>query len=130
MMEQITLSATQAQEVLTLSESCFYDDPMVTSDNESKPPLREAIAAEIRAHMARQRRSGRSVAFELGWKQAYMSRRLTGATPFTLDDLEALADVLGMPMRTLLEDALKQQSQVAWGGSSAQYPARAWELAA
>jgi transcriptional regulator with XRE-family HTH domain len=33
----------------------------------------------------------------LGWTQPYMSRRLTGEIPFDVADLEAIADLLGIP---------------------------------
>lgn len=65
--------------------------------------LTNAVAAEVRAEMARQRRSGRSVARELGWSHVYMSRRLTGQTPLGLDDLAAIAGVLGVPLTEFLQ---------------------------
>ena len=55
------------------------------------------VAAEVRAHLARQRLSGRQAAIRLGWTQPYMSRRLTGEIPFDVADLEAIADLLGIP---------------------------------
>jgi len=58
----------------------------------------QAVAGEVRAHIARKRRSGRSVALELGWTQPYMSRRLNGIVPFDVEDLAAIADVLGVPV--------------------------------
>lgn len=58
----------------------------------------EAVAAEVRAQLARNRLSGRRAAAMLGWKQTYLSRRLTGAVPFDVDDLAALADLLEVPI--------------------------------
>ena len=55
------------------------------------------VAAEVRAHLARQRLSGRQAAMRLGWTQPYMSRRLTGEIPFDVADLEAIANLLGIP---------------------------------
>lgn len=46
--------------------------------------------------LARHRRSGRSMAFELGWTQPYISRRLTGEVPFDVNDLAAIAAALGV----------------------------------
>src|SRR5258708_39942767 len=61
-------------------------------------PMHEIIAAEVRAQLARQRRSGRSVALQLGWSSVYMSRRLTGTVPFNVTDLAAIAGVLDVPV--------------------------------
>ena len=70
---------------------------MSTSD-ESLNVSRESIAAEVRAQLARRRRSARSVALELGWTQPYMSRRVNGTVPFNVDDLAALAELLDVPL--------------------------------
>lgn len=59
---------------------------------------RESVAAEVRAELARARYSGRSAAFALGWTQAYMSRRLNADMPFDVDDLAAIAGLLGIPV--------------------------------
>src|SRR5258708_4469581 len=50
------------------------------------------VAAEVRAHLARQRISGRRAAFALGWKQPYIARRLSGEVPF--DAIARLAEWL------------------------------------
>ncbi len=63
--------------------------------NESRLP--EAVAAEIRAELARRRLSARRAAARLGWTQAYLSRRLNGDVPFDVGDIEALAGLLGVP---------------------------------
>jgi transcriptional regulator with XRE-family HTH domain len=63
----------------------------------------EAVAAEVRAYLGRQRRSGASVALELGWTQVYMSRRLTGAVAFDVNDLAAIAGVLDVPVTAFFE---------------------------
>jgi len=58
----------------------------------------QEVAAEVRAQLARHQRTGRSVALQLGWKQPYMSRRLTGAVSFDVNDLDAIAGALGVPV--------------------------------
>jgi hypothetical protein len=58
--------------------------------------LSSRVAAEVRAEMARQRLSGARVAKALGWSPMYLSRRVSGQTPFDVDDLEALASLLGV----------------------------------
>src|SRR5580693_7898809 len=75
---------------------------MKSSDADPEP-MHELIAAEVRAQLARQRRSGRSVALQLGWSSVYMSRRLTGAVPFNVTDLAAIAGVLDVPVITFFQ---------------------------
>lgn len=70
---------------------------------QKRTPLREMVAAEVRAEIARQRRTARSVALQLGWTAPYISRRLSGHTPFTLDDLDAISAALGVPMSRFLD---------------------------
>jgi len=60
--------------------------------------LRAIVAGEVRAHLARQRISGRQAAVRLGWTAPYLSRRLTGEIPFNVADLEAIAHLLGIPV--------------------------------
>lgn len=61
------------------------------------------VAAEVRAEMARQRRSQRSVADALGVSQTYIWRRLTGDVSFDIAELSAVADFLGVPMGQFIE---------------------------
>ena len=61
----------------------------------------EAVSAEVRAEMARQRVTGTRLAVECGWKQPYLSRRITGAVPWTTNDLEQIARKLGIPIDAL-----------------------------
>lgn len=61
----------------------------------------DSIAAEVRAEMARQRRSQTSIAAELGWTQAFLSRRLCGEVAWGADEIEAVAGALGVPIGQL-----------------------------
>lgn len=61
----------------------------------------DSVAAEVRAEMARQRRGQVEVATELGWSQAFLSRRLTGGVAFSTDEIEHVARVLGVPLSQL-----------------------------
>jgi transcriptional regulator with XRE-family HTH domain len=65
--------------------------------------LSQDVAGEVRAWLARRQRSGRSAALELGWTEIYMSRRLTGKTPFSVTDLAALAELLEVPVTIFFE---------------------------
>lgn len=59
------------------------------------------VAGEIRAHAARRGLSGRQMAFQLGKSQPWMSRRLTGEIPFDVEELDAVAAILGVAPRDL-----------------------------
>lgn len=64
--------------------------------------LSEKISSEVRAELARQRLSQAEVATAMGRSQAYLSRRLSGETPFDVDDLDRLTEILGVPVTALL----------------------------
>ncbi len=61
----------------------------------------EIVAGEVRAEMARQKRSQDNLATELGWTQAFLSRRLTGKLAFSTNEIEQMASVLGVPLSQL-----------------------------
>lgn len=62
----------------------------------------EHVSAEIRAEMARQRLSQLELARRLRWSRAALSRRITGSTGWSLDEVEAVAGVLGVPLPALV----------------------------
>ena len=64
--------------------------------------LRELVAGELRATLARKRISAAELARRLGWSQTYMARRVDGRAAIDMDDLEAIANVLQMPVTALL----------------------------
>lgn len=64
--------------------------------------LREGVAEEVRALLARKRLSGAKLAQTIGRSEMYVSRRLRGETAFDLDDLERIAAALGAPIGALL----------------------------
>jgi transcriptional regulator with XRE-family HTH domain len=74
---------------------------METQDFAAKPD--EAVAAEVRAWLARRQISGRSAARELGMTEIYLNRRLRGAVPFNVIDLGALARLLRVPITVFFE---------------------------
>jgi transcriptional regulator with XRE-family HTH domain len=65
----------------------------------------ETVAAEVRAEMARQRRSQADIAAGLGWTQAFLSRRLNDDVAFSTDEIERLAGALGIPLSQLVTPA-------------------------
>jgi transcriptional regulator with XRE-family HTH domain len=73
--------------------------------DEATPPrgrLREHVAEEIRVLLARRKMSATQLARLTGLKQSSLSRRMTGETAFDMDDLELIADVLGVSITDLM----------------------------
>lgn len=64
----------------------------------------ELVAAEVRAEVARQRISQTRLAEHLSISQAGISRRLSGDTPFDLNELTAVAKFLGVPVSHFLQE--------------------------
>lgn len=68
----------------------------------TEPSFRELVAAEVRAHLARRKISGRQLGRLLGESQTWVSRRLNADTPMDVDDLDRVAEALGMSPIELL----------------------------
>jgi len=66
----------------------------------------ESVAGEVRAEIARQRRTQGEVAVSAAWNHQYLSRRLTGFIAFSTDDIEVLAGVLRVPLGQLITPAV------------------------
>lgn len=62
----------------------------------------EQVAEAVRVELARRRTSGRAMARELGWSFTTTARRLNGSSPFDIDELDAVARFLGVPVSALL----------------------------
>lgn len=67
-----------------------------------KRPLTDRVAEEIRALMARQRMSGRELARRLNVSASWVNYRLTGSQPIDVNDLELIAEALGVDAAELL----------------------------
>jgi len=61
-----------------------------------------SVAEEVRAEMGRQRRSGVWLAKASGMSQSKLARRLVGDQPWDLNELEAVAGALNVPLSKLL----------------------------
>ena len=64
--------------------------------------LRGEVAEEIRALLARRRLSNIALARAIEKSHTYVWRRLNGETAFDLDDLERIAQLLGVTVADLL----------------------------
>jgi len=62
----------------------------------------ESVTAEIRAELGRRRLSGRQLAAALGWSANYLSRRMTGAVPWSTHEIEDIALALGVSLAELV----------------------------
>jgi transcriptional regulator with XRE-family HTH domain len=70
-----------------------------------RPTLTQRLALEIKVAMVRHSISGRQLATKLGVSQTWISTRLTGATPIDVNDLERIADAIGVTPVDLLAAA-------------------------
>lgn len=64
----------------------------------------DRVASEVRAEMARQRKSQRWVAEQMGVSQVYLSRRLSGRVDLGITDVERIAAVLAIPFDRLMQN--------------------------
>lgn len=62
----------------------------------------EQVAGAVRAELARRRISGRKMARDLDWSFTTTARRLNGSSPLDIDELDAVARYLGVPVAALL----------------------------
>lgn len=65
-------------------------------------PLAEHVVGEIKAGLARKNLRQRHVAEVLGISSFGVSMRLQGKTPFRLEEIGKIADLLEVPVETLV----------------------------
>jgi transcriptional regulator with XRE-family HTH domain len=66
----------------------------------------ERVASNIRAEMARRKRTHAQLAAALGITRSSMHRRMTGELPLDVDELHKVAAFLGVPVATLLGEGV------------------------
>lgn len=71
-----------------------------------------AVTAEIRAELARRKITAQRLAHAVGMSKQTMSRRMTGAAPFDLAEVEAIADFFGMTPSELLARAEQPRQEL------------------
>lgn len=64
--------------------------------------LAEHAAAHLRAEMARREITSQRLADQLGVSDMWVSRRMRGKTQITMEDLERLAEALGISVASFL----------------------------
>jgi len=77
------------------------------------PTQRVDVAAEVRAALARKRISQRQLANLLGLTQPVVWRRLRGDVAFSVDELQAVAEALEVPVSSLIGGEQAAAVQVA-----------------
>ena len=64
-----------------------------------------SVAAEVRAEMGRQRVTQEQMAALLGRSREWVRRRTHGDQPFSTDEIEQIAGVLGVPISNFVTPA-------------------------
>lgn len=80
------------------------------------PSYREAVAAELRAALARRGLSGSALARLTGQRQTYISARTRGAVALDTDDLELFASALEIDPVELMPRGWKRADPAAAAG--------------
>lgn len=70
--------------------------------NMNNPNYRPAVAAEVRASLAREGRTAASLAYEAGISRGALSRKLNAEVSFTVEELLTVADALNVTPGSLL----------------------------
>lgn len=78
----------------------------------ARRPLSDLVLEEIRVAMARQRLSQTDLATRLSEGQPWVSRRLSGRTPLTVDDVERVAGALRVDVAELIPGARREGSDL------------------
>lgn len=73
-------------------------------DDNPKAATRRAVAANVRAELARSGKTGADAARELGISRQAMHPRMTGQRAFRAEEIASLAHWLGVPTSRLLAD--------------------------
>lgn len=67
------------------------------------PHISDLVSENVRALMARTRTKQQALAVALGMTQGAVSKKVNGDRPFTLDELELVADYFGVPVQSLFD---------------------------
>jgi transcriptional regulator with XRE-family HTH domain len=73
--------------------------------------LSQSIATNIKAEMARRDVTQASLAGKLGVSQQFISRRLSGKVPLSVDELGDIAAAIGVPLVDLVDERATHRQQ-------------------
>jgi len=79
------------------------------------------VATQVRVLFSRRRIPARDVAKALGWTDNYISRRLRGETPFGLNDLHMMADLLEIPLTSFFPEMILEGGRLSMGSNKQYY---------
>lgn len=71
---------------------------------ETEQATTQRVAANVRAEMARRQINQTDLAARLGRSQAWISRRLVGAVPFDVAELDSIAAILETSITVLVRE--------------------------
>lgn len=83
------------------------------------PSLAERVAMNVRAELAARRMTSADLAGRLSIGPRAAARRLSGEIDFTLNEAEAVADWLGVPMSALMAPRQSPMAVAAQSGAAA-----------
>lgn len=89
------------------------------------PTAAGSVAEEVRAVMGRRRISGTELGRLTGKSQAYWWRRLSGETPFDVNDLLTVATILNVKVKSLVAPLDGESPSPDGGGASTSLSQRA-----
>lgn len=75
--------------------------------------VQHVVADEVRAEMARQRKTAAELAIAVGVNQHTMGRRLNGSTPFNVMELARVAECFGTTADVIMSRALQRSARTA-----------------
>lgn len=81
--------------------------PMPSGKMQESGPFAKAMAAEVRATIARQRLTVKELAHKSGLSESYLGKRLRDVAPLTLNDMEAICIALGEDLLAFAAAALE-----------------------
>ncbi|WP_417556214.1 helix-turn-helix domain-containing protein [Microbacterium sp.] len=70
--------------------------------------VQQMVADEVRAEMARQRKTAAELAIAIGVTQHTVGRRLNGSTPFNIFELARVAECFGLTTDVIVSRALQR----------------------
>lgn len=82
-------------------------DTMPAGKMQESRELAQAVAAEIRATLARQNMLIKDLARQSGISQGYLGKRLRDEAPLNLNDLQAICEVFGKDVIGFMSTALE-----------------------
>lgn len=84
---------------------------MLMQDTTSCSSTQQAIAGAVRAAMARRKCSQKSLRTALGWSVSFLGRRVSGEVDFSVSELVAVAQAIGVDPAELLSSAVADSTK-------------------